>query len=74
MSEKLREIVNKKLIKSVSKKIEPDFIDKEEIDNTTNKILNSYIKYQNKRINRYHKNEVEIIDNIDYHEKVVLFD
>lgn len=74
MSEKLRELVNKKLIKSVSKKIDIDSIDKEEIDDTTNKILNSYIKYQNKKINKYHKNEIEIIDNIDYHEKVVLFD
>lgn len=74
MSEKLRELVNKKLIKSVSKKMDIDSIDKEEIESTTNKILNSYIKYQNKKLNKYHKNEIEIIDNIDYHEKVVLFD
>lgn len=74
MSNELRELVNKKIIKSVSRKINPESIDKELIDNTTNKVLNSYIKYLNKKVNRYHKNEVEIVDNIDYREKVVLFD
>lgn len=74
MSNELRELVNKKIVKSVSRKINPESIDKELIDNTTNKVLNSYIKYLNKKVNRYHKNEVEIVDNIDYREKVVLFD
>jgi len=70
-----REIVENKVVKNLKKKIPENT----ELDNTkTNKIinsvLNSYIKYQNKKINIYHKEHIEIHDNIDYCEKFVLFD
>ncbi len=74
MSNELRETINKKIVKSVSRKVNPESIDKEQIDNATNKVLNSYIKYLNKKVNQYHKNDVEIVDNVDYNEKIVLFD
>jgi hypothetical protein len=70
-----RDIVEKKVKKNLNKRIPKNSeLDEEKVDIVVSKVLNSYIKYQNRKINNYHKEHIEIYDNINYNEKVVLFD
>jgi hypothetical protein len=70
-----REYVENKVKKNLNKKIPKNTeLDDEKVDVVVSKVLNSYIKYQNRKINNYHKHQIEIFDNVNYHEKVVLFD
>lgn len=69
------ELIEKKVTRSLSRKIPKDAeIDEDKKNMIVSKVLNSYIKYQNKKVNTYHKEHIEIHDMVDYTEKVVLFD
>lgn len=69
------ELVEKKVIRNLSKKLPKDAeLDEDKKNVIVCKVLNSYIKYQNRKINAYHKEHIEIHDMVDYAEKVVLFD
>lgn len=70
-----QELIEKKVTRRLSRKIPENLeIDEEKKNIIVSKVLNSYIKYQNKKVNAYHKEHVEIYDMVDYTEKVVLFD
>lgn len=70
-----QELIEKKVNRRLSRKIPQNFeIDEEKKNIIVSKVLNSYIKYQNKKVNAYHKEHVEIYDMVDYNEKIVLFD
>lgn len=74
-SDAIREIIEEKVVKNLSKRIPADTdLDTDKKNIIVSKVLNSYLKYQNKKIVKYYKEKVEIYDNIDYNEKVVLFD
>jgi len=69
-----RELVEKKVKRNLTRKVKKGAeLDEEKADEVVSKVLNSYIKYQNKKINNFHK-EIEIHDMVNYAEKVVLFD
>lgn len=63
--------VNRRLMRKIPENCE---IDEDKKNIIVSKVLNSYIKYQNRKVNAYHKEHVEIHDMVDYNEKVVLFD
>lgn len=69
-----RELIEKKVKKNLRRKIPKNTeLDEEKTEVVVSKVLNSYIKYQNKKINNFHK-EIEIHDMVNYAEKIVLFD